>query len=194
MPTITPGHRKKLTRASDAPFRGAGAPQWTLEASSKSPICNKHLSGPQRNDSVPMMTRGWLFLNSTLKVLSLERENVELQHIHPRNPPAILSIRVQTDQPPPETETQPTPCNHQSRPVSPGTPGQRPWLALRVAGAGQLLGAMALSDGMDGSIERKARNERGRPGNGPDDPLLGQRITMAAAMDEDGWVPYYCSS
>lgn len=68
MPTITPGHRKKLTRASDAPFRGAGAPQWTLEASSKSPICNKHLSGPQRNDSVPMMTRGWLFLNSTLKV------------------------------------------------------------------------------------------------------------------------------
>ncbi|EMT66886.1 hypothetical protein FOC4_g10003421 [Fusarium odoratissimum] len=67
MPTITPGHRKKLTRASDAPFRGAGAPQWTLEASSKSPICNKHLSGPQRNDSVPMMTRGWLFLNSTLK-------------------------------------------------------------------------------------------------------------------------------
>ncbi|KAL5602493.1 hypothetical protein FOBRF1_010026 [Fusarium oxysporum] len=91
-----------------------------------------------------------------------------------------------------ETETQPPPCNHQSRPVSPGTPGQRPWLALRVAGAGQLLGAMALSDGMDGSIERKARNERGRPGNGPDDPLLGQRITMAAAMDEDGWVPYYC--
>lgn len=54
---------------------------------------------------------------------------------------------------------------------------------------------MALSDGMGWmGLERKARNERGRPGNGPDDPLLGQRITMAAAMDEDGWVPYYCSS